>query len=245
MAYTRNWLESTICWTQKQTENSRLLKRLKRETAETNWRQQVSQIAKIFEERTCILNVLSVAAKASWSSQIAEKPEEGNPRIKLKTTGFADCRNFWRKKLHTIRAIRGGKSKLEKNFVVGKWCRRYRSKQQLQHLLLLLTKRDTKFVQASQEIAERELHSEDLPQHKNAAQAEKCPIQNEIFENSALESFPRECSNVAFPTLKRGVFHDVTRFKGLRFRVRACPGCSIILLNLILKCRMMCRISSN
>ncbi len=55
MASTRNWLESTICWTQKQTENSRLLKRLKRETAETNWRQQGSQIAKFLEERSCLL----------------------------------------------------------------------------------------------------------------------------------------------------------------------------------------------
>jgi hypothetical protein len=64
--------------------------------------------------------VLSVAVKASWSSQIAEKPEERNPRNKLKTTGFADCRNFGRKKLHYIRVICGGKSRLEKNFVVGK-----------------------------------------------------------------------------------------------------------------------------
>ncbi len=181
--------------------------------------------------------MLSVVVIASWSSQITEKPEERNPRNKLKTTGFADCRNFWRKKLHVIRAICGGKSKLEKNFVVRKWCRRYRTKQQQQELLLLLTKRDTKFLQASKEIAERELHSEDLPEHKNATKTEKCSIQKEQIENRALESFPRECSNVAFPTLKSGVFHDGTRFKGLGFRVRAraewpCPRCSIMLLNL-------------
>jgi len=172
---------------------------------------------------------------------------------------------FWRKKLHIVRVICGGKSKLEftdcwkawrektqkqtednrvrrlpkflkkevayytcylwrkskleKNFVVGKWCRRYRTKRQQEHLLFLLTKRDTKFLQASKEIAEGELHSEDLPEHKNATRTEKCPIQNEQIENRALESFPRECSNVAFPTLKRGVFHDVTRCKGLGFRV--------------------------
>jgi hypothetical protein len=141
------------------------------------------------------------------------------------------------KKLHIIRAICGGKGKLEKNFVVGKWCRRYRTKREQEHLLLLLTKRETKFLQASKEIAEGELHSEDLPEHKNATRTEKCPIQNEQIENRALESFPRECSNVAFPTLKRGVFHDVTRCKGLGFRVRAraewpCPRCSIMLLSI-------------
>jgi len=57
--------------------------------------------------------------------------------------------------------ICGGKSKLENNFVLGQRCRRYRTKQQQQHLLLL-TKRDTKFLQPSKEIEERKLHSEDL-----------------------------------------------------------------------------------
>jgi hypothetical protein len=118
--------------------------------------------------------------------------------------------------LHIIHVICGGKSKLENNFVLGQRCRRYRTKQQQQHLLLL-TKRDTKFLQASKEIEERKLHSEDLAEQKNATQTEKCPIQNAQIENRAVESFPRECSSVAFPTLKRGVFHDVSRFKGLGF----------------------------
>jgi hypothetical protein len=55
-----------------------------------------------------------------------------------------------------------------------------------------------KFLQASKEIAERKLNREDLPERKNATQSEKRPIQNAQIENRALESFPRECSNVAF-----------------------------------------------
>jgi hypothetical protein len=86
---------------------------------------------------------------------------------------------------------------------VGKWCRRYGTKQKQQHLLLLLTKRDTKLLQAPKEIEERELHNKDF------AKTQKCKTNRKMPDSKRPNWKPRAWE---FPAgmLKRGVSHAQT-----------------------------------
>ncbi len=151
--------------------------------------------------------MLSVAVKATWSSQIAENPEERNPRNKLKTTGFADCRNFWRKKLHIFT------------------CYLWRKKQAGEELCLGQTMSTISNKTATAAPPAPDKARDEIPAsvqgdrrakiaQRRFARIQKCNTNREMPNSKRTNWKPRAWE---FPagTLKRGVFHDVSRFKGL------------------------------